>query len=72
MLEVRRINVIVFLSSKISKILTEYAIFPDEYQIKVEFFVLSFKLKKIKLYTKGTVIDSSIPSNDSEGNGGES
>ncbi len=61
-----------FLSGKISKILTEYAIFPDEYQIKVEFFVLSFKLKKIKLYTKGTVIDSSIPSNDSEDNGGES
>ena len=47
-----------FFSSKFSRILTEYAIFPDEYEVKVEFIYVQKKIGKIKLYTKGTVMDS--------------
>ncbi|BAB59527.1 TVG0372401 [Thermoplasma volcanium GSS1] len=48
----------IFFSSKFSHILTEYAIFAEEYEVKVEFVSAAYKLKKVKLYTKGTVMDS--------------
>ncbi|KAA8922824.1 MAG: hypothetical protein F6Q11_02400 [Thermoplasma sp.] len=47
-----------FFSSKFSHILTEYAIFAEEYEVKVEFIYVQKKIGKIKLYTKGTVMDS--------------
>ncbi|GGM79173.1 hypothetical protein GCM10007108_16740 [Thermogymnomonas acidicola] len=45
---------------KLASTLREYAIFPEEYEMKIEVEVVSFKMKKLKVYTKGTVIDNAV------------
>ena len=46
-----------FISARNWLILKEYAIFPEEYTMRLELNTLTVKHKKYKLYSKGTVID---------------
>ncbi len=46
-----------FISIKNWLVLKEYALFPEEYSMRLELNTLSVKHKKYKLYSKGTVVD---------------
>jgi|GEM_PF-5834646 len=45
-----------FISEKNWKVLKEYALFPEEYSMRLELTTLVVKHKKYKLYSKGTVV----------------
>ncbi|WP_393970748.1 hypothetical protein OXIME_000980 [Oxyplasma meridianum] len=45
-----------FISAKNWEILKEYALFPEEYSVRLELNTLVVKHKKYKLYSKGTVV----------------
>jgi hypothetical protein len=45
-----------FISAKNWLVLKEYALFPEEYSMRIELNTLVVKHKKYKLYSKGTVV----------------